>query len=780
MHRISTLIFLAAAVCAGSSNGAPPEGAPSEGAPSEGAPSEGAPPEGAPSETQPTGPTDAEITAFTSEDSGMLSIKVDPEGLMEMTEDRSSFAASGNVRIAWRDTIVTADHALAWPLKNEMYVEGNVRMLTPSREIRCERAFISWASGEVVFDQLKLRSRDKTKPLAWYVDTPLGVRLSNGTILAKKAKVSTCDYAVPHHYLRVGEVIIKPNNDIIVKRVTYHVRGVPTPFYVPVMIVPGSRPAVDARFGNTSDFGTFATLDTSFGLPVGFDATGTVALGYYSKRGPGWGLGLDYDTPTITRGEAEYYAIPHDAGQDFDDQILGKDYRYRYRWLHSADSPRGWELDIELHKYSDAGFRKEFFESEYYKDKDVENRIYVKRAEDNWAAFIEGKLRLNEHLDQTERLPVAGIRGFSQPLRNGLLWTSDTEFGFLRRRLSEIRRRPGESDADYNARIQKWNVFQKPLAITADEALGEDRTVFRFDTAHTISRPFALNRLKLEPFVGVRGTYYEETLRGNTSTWRNQLLYGGRVSTMLHRYFDVTSEALNIDGIRHIILPDISYTAKTDTWGADPSELIQFDETDAITQEDYITLRLRNRFQTRRRGKTIDLLDLGIETDYYPHSRRDNNAEGFSPLRIDAISHPVDGLTLLLNADYDFSENDRGPAFLNLGASVAVSERWSAYAGHTYERDIDNFGTYSLAYDLTPKWTAVASYDRDWRNGQALEERLELLRDFHAFSLAIVLENDERSGEQSVGFAISPKGIKMPPRPGSFARHLPEARDNTE
>jgi hypothetical protein len=393
---------------------------------------------------------------------------------------------------------------------------------------------------------------------------------------------------------------------------------------------------------------------------------------------------------------------------------------------------------------------------------------------------VEGKLRLNEYLDQTERLPLAGIRGFSQPLTHGLLWTSDTEFGFLKRRLSEIRRRPGETTASFNARRRKWNAFQDFLPITPAEELGEDRTVFRFDTLHEISRPFALNRLKLEPFVGARGTYYSRKLASDENAWRGQLFHGARASIRLERFFDVTSKALDIDGLRHVIVPDVMYIAKTDTWGADADELIQFDEVDAIRQEDRIALRLHNRFETRRRRGIVDLFELDLETDYYPHSGRDNAGESFSPLRIGVRSLPVEGVQVFAAADYDFSEEDRGLDFLNVAARVDVSERWSAGIGHTYDRGIDSFGTYSLAFRLTPKWTAVLTHERSWSKGESLGEQLELIRDFHAFDLSITIENDERSGEKSVGLKLSPRAIRVPPRPASFVRELIEARDESE
>jgi len=747
MHRIATLILLAAAL-AGSAGPAHAQAAP-----------------------------DAS-EALLQQDK--MVIATDPAGWMEMTLDQTSFAAVGNVRVTYGDTVLTADRALGWPVRNEIYVEGNVRVITPTYEYRCERAFINWTTQEAVFEDFAVRSLDKTKPLAWYVQTPLGMRISDGTVIAKDARVTTCDYDIPHQYLRVREIVIKKNNDIIVKHVTFHVWGVPMPLYLPHMILPEGRPSFTGSIGSSSSRGFYTTLDTSVDLPLPLNSRGTLKLGYFSKRGPAYGLQLDYHDPLIARGLAEFYTLPHDLGRDTDEQELGTTYRHRYRWIHSMDSPEGWEVDVELQKYSDAGFQREFFENEYYNEKTPEGRAYLKYSHENWAAYMEGKIRLNDYLDETEHLPVAGLRGFSQPLFAGLLWTSDTQFGFLRRRLSEIRRRPDDTNDTYLARRYERNAFQDLPPIALDEYRGDDRTVFRIDSMQEISMPFALNRLKVEPFAGVRNTFYDKTLDEDESIWRNQLFYGIRTSTSLHRFYDVDSSFLNIDGLRHIITPDVAYIARTETWGVDRHELIQLDERDAAKQEDRIAMRLRNQFQTRRNGRIVDVLDLDLEADHYPHSDRDYDGESFSPLRAGARLRPMEGLLIFMNADLDFSQRDKGLAFYNLGSSIDLSDRWSATIGHTYERDIDSYGRYSVAYLLTPKWTASFSYDRNWDTGKSLEERVTLTRDFQDFDLSIVFRNDNRKDETTVTVNISPKALRMPPKASSFVRKLSEARDDTE
>ena len=723
---------------------------------------------------------DPEVMAFTSEPSGLLSISTDDNGKIEGTMDLSSFVATGNFRIAYGDTVISADNAVGSLTRKEVYVEGNVRMLTPANELLCDRAYVSWATGEAVFAQLDYRSREKTRQVAWFTSTPLGMRLADGTIVAHGSTISSCDYAVPHHYLRVRKLVVKANGDVLVWGVSYHILGVPAPFYAPIMYVPKRRPEIEFSAGNSSSFGTYARIDATVGLPLPLKPELTLTGAYYSKRRLGWGLGLDYSNRLFERGEAEYFTIPADNGEDIKGQELGTTHRYRYKWIHSMDSPDGWELDLELHKYSDAGFQKEFFEDEYFDDKEPENRLYLKRYENNWAAFIEGKIQLNEYLDTTERLPYGGIRGFSQPLYKGILWTSQTEFGFLRRKLSEIRERPGDTPASIAARRREWNAFQYLLPIRPDEELGEDRTTFRFHTQHEFSRPFPLGRLKLEPFAGISQTYYSRQLDNNNSIVRSQAFYGARLSTALYGVAEVRSRMLGIDGIRHILVPDISYVARTDTWGADADELIRFDELDDARQEDYVALRLQNVFQTRRAGRIVDLLELDLETDLYPHSNRDNEDERYSPLRIDARSHIIDGLSIFASADYDFSGEDEGLEFVTVGSRFDMTERWSAYVGQTYERGLDNYGSYALACRLTPKWTAVAKHERNWRTNDSLRDRFELIRGFHAFDLSISVENDHRNDEQTVGLSLSPRSIKAPPRIGSFVKKLAEERDERE
>lgn len=724
----------------------------------------------APADPGPPDPASAE-----ADGESIISIHAD---IMEGTQD--AFAAAGTVRITYEGVILLADRALGWYPRKEAYVEGNVRMITADREYTCNRGFINWESQEIVFEDFLVRSRDKTKELTWYVATPLGMRIADGTVVAKNATVSNCDYAVPHQYLRVREIVIRPSGTAVIKGVSYYVHSVPLPIYLPAMIIPAGRPSLSAGFGNSSRFGTYARLSAGFDLPVGFDALGTVKLGYFSERGPAWGVGVDYHTPLITLGRAEYYTVPDDQGKDVDLQTLGTTHRYRYRWQQSIDSPAGWELDAELQKYSDAGFEREYFRNDYFNDKEPENRVYLKHASDNWAGFVEAKVRLNGYLEQTEHLPVAGVRGFSQPLGASFLWTSATEFGFLRRKLSDVRRRPDDTDASYAERRLLWNAFQDLPPISAAEQQGADRTVFRLDTIHEISRPFAIDWLKIEPFAGVRETFYDKRLQDDGDVARSQLFYGSRFSTSFYQMYDANSEFFNIDGIRHIVTPDVVYVARTDAWGAGNDELIALDETENLQRQDRIALRLRNQFQTRRNDKVIDLVDFDLETDAYPHSNRDHGGESFSDLRIDTRMHPHDHISITSLANYDFSQEGKGLSFFNIGADVELTSRWAAGFGHTYERGYESYGTYSLAYTLTPNWSIALYNDRDWNAGRSLEERVELIRDFHEFTFSVAIENDRRLDNKSVSVNIEPKSVKMPPRAGSFVRKFAEAQDEEE
>ena len=692
--------------------------------------------------------------------------------------DEGSFAAAGNVRIVYGDTMVMADRALGWRELSEAYVEGNVLMIMPDRTYSCDRGFANWDTGEVVFEDFRVRSRNKSDRLTWYVATPLGIRIANEIVVAKDAQVSNCDYAVPHQFIRAREIVLKPNGTAIVKGVTYYVRGVPMPVYLPALIVPAGRPSITASFGSSSRLGTYGRIAGTFRLPTEFiadsddlSADATLKLGYFSERGMAYGVGIDYSTPLIALGHVEYYALPDDHGEDVGGQELGTSSRYRTQWLHSMDSPAGWELDVELHKYGDAGFQREFFRSSYFNEKQPEDRVYVKYAHDNWAGFMEGKVRMNDYLDETERLPFGGVRGFSQPLGGGLLWTSDSEFGFLRRRLTDL---------TFAERRQRWDAFQTLPPVTSDELMGANRTVFRFSTTQEVSRPFAAGPIKIEPFAGVREIFYDTRLEGERDVARNQLYYGSRFTTSMYEMYDANSELLQIDGIRHIVTPDVVYVSRTDVWGPSQDELIQLDDTETISREEKVALRLRNQFQTRRRDKVVDVLDLDLETDVYPRSARDHDGEQFSPLRIDARLQPMERVRILSTTDYDFSGRDRGLNFFNVAAGVDLSDRWSASLGHTYERDFDTYATYSLAYRMTSNWTAAFTNDRDWTNGRSLNERVELVRDFHEFSLSLAIENDRRQDNKAVTVNLEPKSVKMPPKPSSFVHKLVETEDEEE
>ena len=138
----------------------------------------------------------------------------------------------------------------------------------------------------------------------------------------------------------------------------------------------------------------------------------------------------------------------------------------------------------------------------------------------------------------------------------------------------------------------------------------------RFDTENELYHPFGLldNALRLRPWVNARFTAYEERALNDSSISRFVGSGGVKIATQFFRVFDCHSDLLEINKIRHIIKPEVSYSKVFEV--SQRASLIQFDETDGFARRMILPLQLRtrNRFQTKRKEEICDFITWDIGT----------------------------------------------------------------------------------------------------------------------------------------------------------------------
>ncbi|MFW6161679.1 MAG: LPS assembly protein LptD [Planctomycetota bacterium] len=795
---------------------------------------------------------------------GELPRGVQVEGDLFAGEGQNILYAIGNVRLSSGREVISADGAVIWWREQEAYLEGNVVYRFRGNVLKAERVYVHWTTttepetGQeetgiersfVVRADVRWAERPDRVP--WRVRAEEVLQTQPDRFVARgRVDLSTCLYHEPHAYFRASKVVFVADQKIIVHNLSYQVQGVALdpdiqgwwvpPIYWPYLYVPlGYQwPEMSFDVGRSGRFGSYVQTEVRYPLlaedatPLGVPKLG-VRLDYYSKRGFAYGTSLGYERRDgQVRGRLDYYRLLDDEGEerDEDEFELGETERYRWKFFHTQDMPEGWEFDAEWQKWSDAGFRQEFFERDFYTEKPIESRLYLKRAEGPLAGYAHVRWQQDEWLDTTEYLPQVGFNVISWPLGPHLIYTAHFEVAHVRRRLSELRLPPPPWTpaqlAAHDALLRDRNFFQDPLESTVQEAMGDDERFWRFNTYHALSAPFELGGVDIEPFVGFRGTYYSDTVDGG-SGWRRLLVWGGRASAQYWRTWeDVRSDGLRcmgrrvlpleVNGLRHVITPEVRIVALEDS-GVDYDELILTDDDELQPIGDFghagfrlqpgigadrlmwpgrprpwygidtttlafgdvndivpyrvLNVGLRNRLQTRRRGRIVDLLDVDADVDFFFGDQDVNNGDNVADARLDLRFRPLEGVTFFADIDYNVGSNDYlrrrddGTRFFdddsvsafNAGLYLHTSRRWQVVLEQRYEADESNQLGVRFVFQPDRKWQVELQYRYDTEESDPVDVGVVLRRDMHDWIAELIFEDDDLADESIVGFRLQPK-----------------------
>lgn len=750
--------------------------------------------------------------------------------------------AIGNVHLERGGAVITCDAAILWTAEREAYLEGHVLYRTGKSVVEAERAYVRWTS---VKDEATGREKttvdrsflfnavvhwsERPDRITWHIRAEEVLQTDVRRFLARGSLVmSPCQFHEPHTFFRATEVELVTDERLIAQNITYHARGVSLPplwvfpIYWPKLYIPlgWEWPQIRLEVGRSSRFGFYLRSEVLYQLPErlfgSLEAEVGVRLDYFSKRGFAYGGSFEYrsaDKPPpdtvlgrdLVRGRIEAYHLPDDRGEDAKEFQLGTTNRYRIKAFHSQDFPSGLELDLEYQRYSDAGFRQEFFREDYEREKPMENRGYLKYASGPFAGYLHLRFRNAKWLDSTEYLPQIGFNIFSYPLVGNLLYTGHFELAHIRRRLSVLRLDPGQLPTDpvYEAIRRHWNFFFDgdpdypimPLESTPQEYMSDRRRLWRFNTYHQLAYPFDAGPFHFEPFAAYRGTYYSDTLDGG-SAWRSILIYGLRANTQFWRAWDdvrVNHPWLQINGVRHVIVPEIRFltiqkpsvttdelilTDDTDFYQPprDPryafparpyrpydTYALAFGDIDAIVPVSLVNLSLRNRWQTRREGRPVDFLEITPRVTYYFKGDRDNFGKSRGDWSIDTRFSPVHGVYAFLDfgrkvcgtpGEHDAKE----VTYINSGVAIQVSDRWSLALSQRHEGSYADVYAASLVYQVNPKWRIDLNYEANTERGGSNNFGIRITRDMHDWLVQFVFQNDTSGLQNLIGVNIQPKG----------------------
>lgn len=693
--------------------------------------------------------------------------------LIESRKDGDEYAdaMAGNIILLGRNIRVSADRAVVWRGQKKdletrgeegekgekkegdlslltsvksLYVEGNVTIRTGSEIVRAERAYYDFSREKAIFIDGYL-SRDfplRRLQVPLYVRASRIRQLSKGIFKAENATLTNCSFSKPHWYIRTRDIDLweSGENETSFKTgpITCYSHGIPF-FWLPGF--KGSfREGADfilnsVRVGRSSKFGFY--LLTEWGQK--FDFLGVKDWGEWAlhldektKRGPGIGPEVKYGEEAYFGRVRTYYQRDH--GEDRNKFPFESEDRGRIRFQHRHFLPFGLQADGEFQWMSDPNFMREFFEGEFKEDKDPETYFLLKKNFDNHSLRFLERVRINDFFSQTEYLPQLSYHLIQEPLLPRPFWgtnlylSTNTEFSNVRYRPSEL----------------------------LNKGILESRRMLRFDSENAVNLPLHFGPAVFSPFLRVRYSLFEETLNEEDSKGRVLQGAGFRATTQLYRVYDVKNRALMLNGVRHIINPEIRFLNVFDV-NVPPEELFPFDEVEAVDEVALLRFTLRNRLQTRLGREVFDFLDTDLGIDYFPFERRDNRGREWGNLRWDLRARIGPRVGFLIDSEFNFDAGDFDK--LTVGTRFSPSQGVFVGVGQRILRK-KALATYcALSMNLTEKWSAQGILLYDFKTGRTMDHKIVFRRLAHCWVFEIGFEIDRGERDTRVSFSIYPLSL---------------------
>ncbi|MEO0513253.1 MAG: hypothetical protein AAF108_10215 [Planctomycetota bacterium] len=688
-----------------------------------------------------------------------------------------------------------------------VYLEGGVVASDGALTLRGERVYYSVREDRaLILDAvLSQYNRQLRTPLFIRADA---IRQESPTLFrAEGARVSNTGFARPHLSVGASSVTVRPKRGpdwseglfVDARNLTLRAADVPFIWFPFYRGDPSRFPLRTISYGLSNRFG--GSIQTRWdalallGIDPGFDLDVELGFDIQEQRGDGievvseWrtskgdgnfllGLRLD-DQPE----EVVLAAGRSDPITTGDRGLLLADYRARL-----TDK---WSIFLEAAETSDPTFAVEFYPRETRERREFRTGGTLVRRDGNEQTTFEASgtvdpYPVNQFLitgdaTQTERLPEVRYARFADnilpELPGALTLTTDASLGVLRLRPAEAT--PNELGVP-QARRSRLIFGLEPDELIADQQRADGLPVdevTRFDLRQELTAAVDAGPIELTPFAVGRVTAYDSNFSGispdETDNARLFGAVGATASTEVQRVYEgIRSDVLDLHRLRHIITP--SATVWTSRSSIESSDLPVYDDAvESISEGLGYRLALSQRFQTQRGGpgrwESVDVLTVNAEyvdsTDeadrestigrWYDARPESSNLHEYGA--VEATWNASEAVAVVAGVNYDF-ELDQ-PAFTHIGGEIdhaGVASTRVSMRSFT-ETDVLVL-TGQNRYDLTEKYSTLASASYNSAQGTLQVASLSVLRRFQAGELGIILTADNIRDENSFGFVVRPLG----------------------
>ena len=714
--------------------------------------------------------------------------KTDEDTTLELLADNAVVFYAGD-QVKFGSDTGDENLDIAGPIKS-IYLLGNVEMTEGSKSIRSEQMYYDFHNKAGLAVKAVMKRFDEKRGVPLYLRAESLKILSETQFVAEDVLVTTSEFYEPQVKMTVSRVIVVDETDVQAKeagtadskyememqKVKLSIGKFPF-FYWPKItsdMQSPDWPIKSIHVGSDSDFGT--SIETKFhlsrllGLKQPQGVKSTLSLDYYSERGVGAGVDIEYKGLDYF-GDITGYVI-NDRGEDdlgrADDRKdlePDRDLRGRFQFRHREYLPYDWQLTTEFSYASDKNFVESFYRKEFDTGKERETLIHLKRSRENWALSFLAKARINDFENTLEELPTIEYHLTGQSLFDDRATLySDTRISRLRDRY--------EADSAED--------------ISGAAMYSQDAYTFGYHRSE-LDFPMMLKcKTKFVPYVaGTLGyedkTEYNVNLGGATTSGENEVFVGEIGFRAANKFWKVDpavrSRFWDLTGIRHIIKPHVEgvlYAASDD-------------ESD---QRNLINFGLTQRWQTKRGDDKhiVDWMKLAINATfvnddlktsegpdkyiwnmpYQPMASR-RNMDGYGITRdkinTDYFWQITDTTSLLSDASYDI---DRGTFDqFNIGISHFRYPDLSYYIGSRYLNHVAVEGEkgshavlYAITYKLNNRYTMVFSQEYNFDYGKSVQSELSLIRKYHRVCYALTVNIDSSLERNGIMFSVWPQGVR--------------------
>lgn len=653
---------------------------------------------------------------------------------VEFSTDSKQVTATGNVEIDYRGSKLTCEKLTVNTVTKEGVAEGNVRLEDAQGIIEGSKLTYNFDTKYGIIYDAAFRSNP------YFGKTQEVQKIGDKQTIAKGGYVTTCDLDKPHFKMTAKEINIVPQEKIEMKGMSFRLEDTPI-LYVPYF----SRSLKDwnmhiqATPGKDKNWGPF--LLTNYRFNLNQYLSGRLYLDYRNYLGIAEGFGTNYDTRFMGKGDFKFYFTDEDVAKEKVASGAQRGFeRYLIRLRHKWDIGPQTNLTAEYYRIGDE--KREVLGSDYNFVKDYFYREFEKDSQPlTYALFHHGfnyssldvllQKRVNNWYDPgyIEKLPEAKFSLPAIQIGNSRVYFANESSG-----------------GNYN--IKNSSSFQTTLA-TPDEHFN------RIDTTNKLSLPSKISFIQITPFVSSRQTFYDKNISADPVI-RTIFSSGADLSTKFYRLFNIKSDFLDLNGLRHVITPTIGYTyTRPPTIAAD--KLRQVDSVDTLARGNIASLSLDNKLQTKRNGTSVDLVDF-LVTSSYIFDPKSGIRQGsyLSDILFDLKVLPYSWLSMETTATYkrsvdpgDTNYNKFTDVNFDLGLNFGIDRTFNF--GQRYLRKGGNQLTAEIIWRLNPKWK-IGIYERYERGHDPnlirgfKEQQFTITRDLHCWETQIALNMKKNSG----------------------------------